>query len=614
MELKIFHWVLNLCIFNTLLLWCSSFAPAYTAPKPVSPIAKLFYWSTYLAHPFILSALASVILFFLALTIRSSYWFIPMGSALNMLMIIFLIANSVVYAKYRFNINGAIFNLVLGKGGGEVVQPSRREYGLFFSLMFLVFFTVVAIQTAFWKIAQFHFSGEYAYAIFYPILSIYLFNQALYFILSLQGRHQALQYTVKFYEYDAFSIYFWLYAIGIRFHTRQNADNNALRKVINHQGPLDYPKKTLVQTRQDTPLNVLIIIVDAWRFDMLCQETMPKVYAFSKDNEVFTNHWSSGNTTQPGVFGLFYSLTPNYWHTCKKYHKTPLLLDVALDMHYASAIYASATLLNPAFHKTIFARVPHLRLFTPGNNPLQRDKKITEDMLNFLNKRDKNQPFFGFLFYDSAHGYYAIPELQHHFTPAKPINHITMNQKTDPAPCKNLYRNALYAIDEQIALVLEQLKKDDLLDKTCIMITGDHGQEFNDLNKNFWEHPSNFSRYQVQVPFILHYPGRAPAVHNYFTTHYDVAPTLLQHVFGIQNPSKDYSIGTDLLKKQHETFLVVGNYTNFGVISHHYITHLQRDGHYQIFDKEMNHEEDKTLETYTKTHTLEVMSRFFVNQ
>ena len=40
--------------------------------------------------------------------------------------------------------------------------------------------------------------------------------------------------------------------------------------------------------------------------------------------------------------------------------------------------------------------------------------------------------------------------------------------------------------------------------------------------------------------------ARPHQIFNYRTTHYDVAPTLLQEVFGCQNPPADYSIGQNV--------------------------------------------------------------------
>ena len=71
---------------------------------------------------------------------------------------------------------------------------------------------------------------------------------------------------------------------------------------------------------------------------------------------------------------------------------------------------------------------------------------------------------------------------------------------------------------------------------TYIVITSDHGQEFNDLNKNYWEHPSNFAQYQTKVPLVMHWPGKSPQQWQHRTSHCDIAATLMPHLLGITNP------------------------------------------------------------------------------
>ena len=50
-------------------------------------------------------------------------------------------------------------------------------------------------------------------------------------------------------------------------------------------------------------------------------------------------------------------------------------------------------------------------------------------------------------------------------------------------------------MDDLIGKVINQLKNKGLLENTIIIITGDHGQEFNDNKKGYWEHGGNFSKY-----------------------------------------------------------------------------------------------------------------------
>ena len=71
---------------------------------------------------------------------------------------------------------------------------------------------------------------------------------------------------------------------------------------------------------------------------------------------------------------------------------------------YQMGIFASSKLNSPAFNKNIFSQVENLRIESKGTTKVERDRDMQKDFLHFLKNRDKNAPFFGFLFYDAAHG------------------------------------------------------------------------------------------------------------------------------------------------------------------------------------------------------------------
>jgi membrane-anchored protein YejM (alkaline phosphatase superfamily) len=45
---------------------------------------------------------------------------------------------------------------------------------------------------------------------------------------------------------------------------------------------------------------------------------MPALAAFAKENVNFTQHMSSGNTADSGMFGLFYGISPAIWTACSR--------------------------------------------------------------------------------------------------------------------------------------------------------------------------------------------------------------------------------------------------------------------------------------------------------
>lgn len=144
----------------------------------------------------------------------------------------------------------------------------------------------------------------------------------------------------------------------------------------------------------------------------------------------------------------------------------------------------------------------------------------------------------------------SLPEeAQKPFTPSWNYpDYLALNNSMDPTPFFNLYKNCSYNIDLYIDKVLKALDEKNLLENTIIIITGDHGQEFNENKKNYWGHSSNYSQYQINVPFMIYYPNieNPGKVYNHTTTHYDIVPTISKRFLGVENPYQDYSIGTDI--------------------------------------------------------------------
>ena len=141
-----------------------------------------------------------------------------------------------------------------------------------------------------------------------------------------------------------------------------------------------------------------------------------------------------------------------------------------------------------------------------------------------------------------------------------------------------------------VANVLSKLKEADELDNTLLVITGDHGQEANDNKLNYWGHNSNFTDVQVKVPFAIIGPGiNAQTIkqeRGALTSHQDIVPTLMKHYLGVQNETRDYSAGVDLLDDEvKREWVMSSNYSGYAIITDHTILEVDPSGQYQLLDK-----------------------------
>lgn len=311
---------------------------------------------------------------------------------------------------------------------------------------------------------------------------------------------------------------------------------------------LQYPLQPL-QCRPERPMNVLMIVVDSLRHDMLTPAQMPNASRFAAQAWHAEQHYSTGNNTMHGLFGLFYGLPALHTNTMIHHRRGPELLR-QLDQHgYRFHLYGGASLQGARMDRAVFAQVT-APLHTAPNHVAQdlRDRHVVKQLSAALRQQPADTPYFGFMLLDSAHVPYAVPaDAEHRFLPqARSGDHLKTHRGTDPAPLFNRYRNAVLKADTLIGQLLQALDDSGRRDDTVVIITSDHGESFNDLGQNDWGHNGNFSDVQTRVPMAIRWPGRAAAIEPGVTSHMDIAPTLLRHLLACSNPPSDHSAGLDL--------------------------------------------------------------------
>lgn len=342
--------------------------------------------------------------------------------------------------------------------------------------------------------------------------------------------------------------------------------------------PLDCPSQNSDEYKT---LNLLIILVDALRADMLGNGLTPVLDNFTRQRATrFSNHFSGGNSSRMGVFSLFYGLPPGYFRDFEALQKPPVLMDQLMLNGYQLGLFSSSNMYRPVtLDRTAFSRVRNLRLETrPVSAPAwERDRIITSQWQSWLDQRDSAKPFFGFLFYDAVNDKTYPPEFE---------DRIALNTTNSmPGPLAN-YQRAVTFTDAQIGQVLADLEKRGLMDHTIVLISADHGEEFNEHGDGITGHGSGYSHYQLKVPLLLAWPGIAPQHLAHRTSHYDIAPTLLQRMFACRNPSTDYSSGHDLYTGPQWDWLLAGSYYNYAVLEPGQVTVTFPNGLYEVRDND----------------------------
>jgi membrane-anchored protein YejM (alkaline phosphatase superfamily) len=178
---------------------------------------------------------------------------------------------------------------------------------------------------------------------------------------------------------------------------------------------------------------------------------------------------------------------------------------------------------------------------------------------------------------------------------------------------RSCYDTAVHFADSQVGQVLDDAERRGLLENTVVMITSDHGEEFNETGEGFKGHGSGYDRYQLQTPMLVHWPGRAAGAVDRRTSHNDVAPTLLSELLGCENPASDYSSGHGLFSQQQWEWFVASSYTGYAVVEPDQTT-VSHGTYFEVRDREYRLLDSPQIRAEVIAAAIRETGRFFRNE
>lgn len=529
-----------------------------------------------------------------------------LGVALGSLLLLGLVVDSVVFTLYRFHLNGMVWSLIVNGGITEILPLSGNTLVTTMGIVIVVLLAEAGAAVWAWKRVKTETRwGKYLAV---GVAAVMVAGQ-LFHIWADAAHYTPVTRLVRFLPAgQPLTAKRLMRKLG----WKDRGGKEPALKFKTQGTALKYPLEPLTCAPPAKPLNVVFIVIDGWRFDMLNEAATPHLWQFSRHSLRFDRHSCAANSTRFGIFSLFYGLYGTYWHAMLAEQKGPVLISELNQAGYQFGAFGSARFTSPEFDRTVFAEVrDRIPLQTPATSTPERDREITRRMLGFLDRRDRGKPFFGFLFYDSTHAYDYPADAPAPFQSASPaVDHLKLNKDFDPVPVRNRFLNAVHFVDSLAAQVLQRLEKEGLLTNTVVVVTGDHGQEFNDTGRNYWGHNSNFSRYQTQVPFILYWPGKAPAVYAHLTSHLDVAPTLLVEILNCSTAPEKFSNGRTLLDPSPRLPLLLATWDRFALSSPGRIDVMFNAGSAERFDEDYR-DISTPIPPQLITTAMEGMSRFY---
>jgi len=535
-------------------------------------LTALYILVAAIAHYFLLHLAAGLILYIVTAPFgRKTASFINITSFTVLQLI--LLVDVRIYTIFRFHINALVLNVLTTEGAGDSVILGKGTFLTFTFLALLIAaaeFVAVKFNPFVYRQREGNFSsraGRLMKVAMTVCALLVVMDKGLYAYGDLYNMVGITRVSKLFPLYQPLTIK--RFAADV---LRLNVNREMNLRVAREGSMLNYPKEPLrFDEGRNKKFNIILIVMDGLRHDMLNKDVMPNTWAFSLDNIVYTNHFSGGNGTRFGIFSLLYGIHGSYWHSFLAQRQSPLLIDTLIEMGYDFRILSSTRLTFPEFRKTAFVRIPESikDSFTAGTIT-EKDRLITMDLLDYLSGRKDKGPFFAFLYYNSSHQPFDHPQKFRKFIPeaGKEIDYFRDIGRERIHLLLNRYRNAVYYEDFLVGQIISALNSHDLLKNSIVVITGDHGEEF--YENGYFGHTSAFDDYQLRTVFVMHYPGMGRRSVQRLTSHLDLVPTIME-MLGCTSPYGLYSQGVPLIGNKRHDFITAANWDSAAVIDNRYV-------------------------------------------
>lgn len=500
-------------------------------------------------------------------------------------VVLLVYADYQIYSLYEYHFNGFVWNLITTPGGIEALGATTSTK-ITIALQVVGFMLLTA--GLFWlsnRLAQKKawVSKRQFVAFVSMMLLVLAVDETVYAYSIYTGQEAYIQASTV-----------------IPFHLKSSADNffktvgikrTGVTKLRIAHGQVNYPLEKIETKALKQYPNIIMLVAESFRSDLLDPKITPNLWAFSQQSLNFTQHYSGGNRTRMGLLSMFYGLYAPYWYGFQEQKVSPVLMDVLQDKGYQFALHTSQSFDYPELRDTVFHGMNEANMQElQQGEPWQRDHQNISDIITKLDYRDKNKPFYDFMFFESTHAPYSFPQ-QAVIKPdyIKELNYAQLDLMNNIDQIHNRYINAAHHIDAEVGRLLDYLKKQGMLDNTIVLFTGDHGEEF--MEHGHWGHGHNqmFPEQQVHVPLVLWMPGTKPKQITQRTSHIQIPQTLLAQL-GVTTPADEYSLAGDLFTPL--PFVVAGNYNYLSVMDDHYkITFPFTSSdyfHYTVFDRQDN--------------------------
>lgn len=509
------HWF---ALFNILLSLVIGSRYLFIADWPTTLAGRIYSYVSIIGHfSFLVFATYLLILFPLTFIVGSQRLMRFLSVILATAGMTLLLIDSEVFTRFHLHLNPIVWQLV--------INPDENEMARDWQLMFISVPVILLLELVFatWSWQKLRsltrrrrFARPLAAFLFIAFIAshvVYIWADAnFYRPITMQRANLPLSYPMTARRF-------------LEKHGLLDAQEYQ-RRLIEQGNPdavsVQYPLSELRYRDMGTGQNVLLITVDGLNYSRF-EKQMPALAGFAEQNISFTRHMSSGNTTDNGIFGLFYGISPSYMDGILS-TRTPAALITALNQQgYQLGLFSSDGFTSPLYRQALLSD------FSMPSVRTQSDEQTATQWINWLGRyAQEDNRWFSWVSFNGT-------------------NIDNSNQQA----FARKYSRAAGNVDDQINRVLNALRDSGKLDNTVVIITAGRGIPLSEDEETFdWSHG------HLQVPLVIHWPGTPTQRINALTDHTDLMTTLMQRLVHVSTPASEYSQGQDLFNPQRRHYWV----------------------------------------------------------
>lgn len=509
------HWF---ALFNILLSLVIGSRYLFIADWPTTLAGRIYSYVSIIGHfSFLVFATYLLILFPLTFIVGSQRLMRFLSVILATAGMTLLLIDSEVFTRFHLHLNPIVWQLV--------INPDENEMARDWQLMFISVPVILLLELVFatWSWQKLRsltrrrrFARPLAAFLFITFIAshvVYIWADAnFYRPITMQRANLPLSYPMTARRF-------------LEKHGLLDAQEYQ-RRLIEQGNPdavsVQYPLSELRYRDMGTGQNVLLITVDGLNYSRF-EKQMPALAGFAEQNISFTRHMSSGNTTDNGIFGLFYGISPSYMDGILS-TRTPAALITALNQQgYQLGLFSSDGFTSPLYRQALLSD------FSMPSVRTQSDEQTATQWINWLGRyAQEDNRWFSWVSFNGT-------------------NIDDSNQQA----FARKYSRAAGNADDQINRVLNALRDSGKLDNTVVIITAGRGIPLSEEEETFdWSHG------HLQVPLVIHWPGTPAQRINALTDHTDLMTTLMQRLLHVSTPASEYSQGQDLFNPQRRHYWV----------------------------------------------------------